>query len=163
MTDTTTTTTAGTTTTASSPAPRVDATSEGAARLQPYLRFWNAGSRDDADRLAQRVFTDGVEYRAHIGVLQGARALLDFREQFVSHVGGVALRMREQPQLHHDRARLEWELVTGAEGEADTLFATGTDVIHLEEDGRISAVTVFLDRAPEGFGAAAHDQDTPLT
>ncbi|MER5477748.1 nuclear transport factor 2 family protein [Streptomyces sp. NPDC002734] len=142
---------------AASPAPRAGATPESAALLDPYLRFWNAPSPDDANRLAQQVFAPGVEYRAHIGVLQGAQALLDFREQFLSHMGDIALRMREQPQLHHDRARLEWELLTGDAGDAGTPFATGTDVIALDEDGRISSVTVFLDRAPEGFGTAAHD------
>ncbi|MFE5207380.1 nuclear transport factor 2 family protein [Streptomyces sp. NPDC056600] len=153
MTDTTT----AQSTPAASPTPRVDATPEGAARLDPYLRFWNAATSGEADRLAQQVFTSGVEYRAHIGVLQGAQALLDFREQFLSHMGDIALRMREQPQLHHDSARLEWELLTGGAGDAGTSFATGTDVIRFEEDGRISTVTVFLDRAPEGFGTAAHD------
>jgi hypothetical protein len=34
-------------------------------------------------------------------------------------------------------------------GDGGTSFAAGTDVIHLEEDGRIGSVTVFLDGAPE--------------
>ncbi|WP_151770683.1 nuclear transport factor 2 family protein [Streptomyces abyssomicinicus] len=144
--------TAQQTTTHQDTTPRVDATSENAAKLEPYLRFWNAGPDDDRGRLAEAVFTDDVEYRAHIGVLEGRQALMDFREQFVSHMGGAEIRLREQPQLHHDRARLEWELLTGSD--ARTSFATGTDVIRIEEDGRISGVTVFLDRAPEGFGAA---------
>ncbi|MFH8381496.1 hypothetical protein ACH4E7_11205 [Kitasatospora sp. NPDC018058] len=45
----------------------------------------------------------------------------------------------------------------GASGEGEgTSFAAGTDVVQLDEDGRITAVTVFVDRAPEGFDAAAH-------
>ncbi|MFD8706791.1 hypothetical protein ACFV1W_30020 [Kitasatospora sp. NPDC059648] len=66
----------------------------------------------------------------------------------------VTLRLRRAPEVHHQRARVEWELLTGEAG--DTSFATGTDIVQLDEDGRISAVTVFLDRAPEGFDAAAH-------
>jgi hypothetical protein len=34
-------------------------------------------------------------------------------------------------------------------GDGGTSFAAGTDVIHLEEDGGIGSVTVFLDGAPE--------------
>ncbi|MFF4114362.1 hypothetical protein ACFY0P_12930 [Streptomyces sp. NPDC001714] len=45
--------------------------------------------------------------------------------------------------------------LTGAD--SDTSLATGTDVLRLDTDGRISSVTVFLDRAPEGFDPAAHD------
>ncbi|MER6266145.1 hypothetical protein [Streptomyces sp900105755] len=81
--------------------------------------------------------------------------MIDSRNQFAAHMGPVALRLRERPQIHHGRARLRWEILTG-DG-AETPFATGTDVLHLEEDGRISSVTVFLDRAPEGFDPAAHD------
>ncbi|MEW1771963.1 isomerase [Streptomyces sp. NPDC086777] len=126
-----------------------------AERLDAYVRFWNTGTEHEQRACAEAAFTDGVEYRAQIGVLGGAQALIDFRNEFAAHMGPVALRLREEPQIHHGRARLRWEILTG-DG-AETSFATGTDVLHLEEDGRISSVTVFLDRAPEGFDPAAHD------
>ncbi|MEU6592116.1 hypothetical protein ABZ923_23300 [Streptomyces sp. NPDC046881] len=47
------------------------------------------------------------------------------------------------------RARLAWEIRTGD----DPSFATGTDILHLDEGGRISSVAVSLDRATEGFTA----------
>ncbi|MFE4373825.1 isomerase [Streptomyces sp. NPDC056835] len=122
--------------------------------LERYLRFWNATTEPEQRRLAESTFTDGVEYRAEIGILSGAQALMDFRNQFVAHVGTASLRHRERPQTHHDRARLKWEILTG-DGEG-TSFAMGTDVIVLDEDGRISSITAFLDRAPEGFDPAAH-------
>ncbi|WP_210943669.1 hypothetical protein [Streptomyces sp. MK37H] len=59
-----------------------------------------------------------------------------------------------RPQVHHHRARLQWEILTGdCDG---TSFATGTDVIQLDEDGRISSVIAFPDRAPEDFDPEAH-------
>ncbi|OUC91921.1 isomerase [Streptomyces swartbergensis] len=118
------------------------------------MRFWNAGTEPEQRRLAAAALADGVEYRAEIGILSGAQALMDFRNQFVAHMGTAALRLRERPQVHHHRARLQWEILTG-DGDGAS-FATGTDVIQLDQDGRISSVTVFLDRAPAGFDAEAH-------
>ncbi|MER6346903.1 isomerase [Streptomyces sp. NPDC001595] len=124
------------------------------AALERYVRFWNATTEPEQRRLAAAAFTDGVEYRAEIGILSGAQALMDFRNRFLAHVGAASLRLREQPRIHHDRARLKWEILTGDDGNA-TSFAEGTDVIVLDGNGRISAVTAFLDRAPEGFDPAA--------
>ncbi|MFE2062444.1 nuclear transport factor 2 family protein [Streptomyces sp. NPDC059467] len=124
-------------------------------QLAQYVRFWNTGTEQEQRACAEAAFTDGVEYRAQIGILTGAQALIDFRDQFAAHMGTVTFRLREQPQVHHGRARLRWEILTG-DG-AGTSFATGTDVLHLDEDGRISSVSVFLDRAPEGFDPEAHD------
>ncbi|MFC7219210.1 hypothetical protein ACFQLX_13685 [Streptomyces polyrhachis] len=87
-----------------------------------------------------------------LGVLTGAPALADFCDQFLDHMGPAVLRLREEPRLHHDRARLRWEILLGD----GTSFAAGTDVVHLDGDGRISAITAFLDRTPEGFYPGAH-------
>ncbi|MFH8798647.1 nuclear transport factor 2 family protein [Streptomyces sp. NPDC017936] len=120
------------------------------ARLaDAYVRFWNAGTEHERHRAAVAAFTDEVEYRAPVGVLSGTQALKGFRDQFVGHTGTAEFRLRERAQCHHARARLAWEIRTGD----DTCFATGTDILHLDEDGRISSVAVFLDRAPEGFTA----------
>ncbi|MEU9226978.1 hypothetical protein AB0D40_21705 [Streptomyces massasporeus] len=67
-----------------------------------------------------------------------AIALMDFRSQFVAHMGTAALRLRERPQIHHQRARLRWQIL--AEDGDGAPFATGTDVILLDEDGRITSV-----------------------
>lgn len=123
-------------------------------QLEQYVRFWNADTEREQRRLAAAALADGVEYRAEIGILSGAQALMDFRNQFVAHMGTAALRLRERPQIHHRRARLRWEILTG-DGDGSS-FATGTDVIRFDQDGRIDSVTVFLDRAPEGFDAEAH-------
>ncbi|WP_255954928.1 isomerase [Streptomyces odontomachi] len=128
---------------------------EGFEQLQEYVRFWNADTEQEQRRLAAAALGDGVEYCAEIGILTGAQALMNFRNQFTAHMGDVALRLRARPQVHHDRARLQWEILTG-DGAS---FATGTDVIQLDEDGRIGSVVAFLDRAPEGFDPAAHQEE----
>ncbi|GAA2202092.1 MULTISPECIES: isomerase [Streptomyces] len=123
--------------------------------VDAYLLFWNADTAEERDRAAETAFADGVAYRAPIGLLDGTEALTDFRERFVGHMDRAAFRLRGRPQTHHARARLAWEIVTG-DGDS---FAEGTDILDLGEDGRIRSVTVFLDRAPEGFDpeTAAHE------
>ncbi|WP_418961165.1 nuclear transport factor 2 family protein [Streptomyces tritici] len=132
--------------------------------VEQYVSFWNTDPKDDQHpqpaqyqqhdqhEHAAAIFTDEVEYRAHIGVLTGPQALIDFHQQFTGHMGTVEFRLREHPQAHHSRARLPWEILTGD----GSTFATGTDILHLDENGRISSVTVFLDQAPEGFDPDAH-------
>lgn len=117
-----------------------------------YTAFWNASTDEDQQRLAALTFVDGVEYHAPIGVLTGAQAMIGFRQEFTSHVPTARLVARRVPERHHDRMRFQWKIVVGDEES----FATGTDVLELDRDGRISSVTSFLDRAPEGFEAAHH-------
>ncbi|MFD6175157.1 isomerase [Streptomyces coeruleorubidus] len=136
----------------SEPRTKTETVVEQLEQLEQYVRFWNADTEREQRRLAATALADGVEYRAEIGVLSGAQALMDFRNQFVAHVGTAALRLRERPQVHHHRARLQWEILTGD----GVSFATGTDVIQFDREGRISSVTAFLDRAPAGFDAEAH-------
>lgn len=130
---------------------------EHAEQLDGYVSFWNADTEAEQRRLAAAVFADDVEYRAQIGLLTGPQALIDFRNQFADHMGAVALRLREQPQVHHGHARLRWEILIDNGVGDSTSFATGTDVVQLDEDGRIGSVIVFLDRAPDGFAPETHN------
>lgn len=132
----------------------VDSTAEQHSQvLDRYVEFWNAEDGDEQRRTAGVVFDDRVEYRAPVGILTGAEALINFRDQFTDHMGAAVLAVRQAPEIHHDRARLLWEIRLGG----GTSFAAGTDVIAFGSDGRISSVTSFLDRAPEGFQLPHHD------
>ncbi|MGS2617159.1 nuclear transport factor 2 family protein [Micromonospora sp. LZ34] len=123
-----------------------------AEAVERYVRFWNTGEPDQQQRLAVETFTDDIRYHAEIGVLTGRQALIDFHDQFTQHVSTAVFQGREQPQIHHDRARLRWEI----EVQQGQSFAAGTDTLVFAPDGRISSVTTFLDRAPEGFDPHAH-------
>jgi len=118
--------------------------------LQEYVAFWNTSAEDEQRDLAT-TFADHIVYRAPIGILTGVDELIGFRNQFAEHSPGYEFRLRTDPQIHHDRARLQWELIVDG-----TSFATGTDVLELDITGRIAAVAGFLDRAPEGFAHADH-------
>jgi hypothetical protein len=119
--------------------------------VEQYVAFWNAATADDRRRLAAATFSDRVTYHAPVGVLRGADELSGFRNQFAQHSPGYVFRPRAESQAHHGRARLQWELVVDGKS-----FATGTDVLELDDHGRIAAISSFLDRAPEGFAHADH-------
>lgn len=124
------------------------------ASVERYFRFWNAETPEEQHRLAAETFTSDVEYHAPIGVLVGSQALIDFRNEFVAHMGSAALQRRGEVQAHHDRARLAWEIQVEGRDES---FAAGTDVLEFAADGRINSISSFLDRAPEGFDPHAHE------
>lgn len=107
-----------------------------------YVEFWNTGP-DAQRRAGAETFVADVVYVAPAGVLTGVDSLADFTEQFTSNVGAYTFRTRSEPDMHHDRARVRWELLVGGEP-----FAEGTDVLTVDRDGRIASVTTFVDRAP---------------
>lgn len=119
--------------------------------VEQYVAFWNARKADEQRRLAAATFSDHVGYHAPVAVMRGVDELIGFRNQFAEHMPGYVFQPRTEPQTHHDRARLQWELIVDGAS-----FATGTDVLELDDHGRVTTVTSFLDRAPEGFDAAAH-------
>lgn len=119
--------------------------------VQRYLRFWNADPGEEQRQLATGVFRDDVEYHAPIGVRTGVDELVELSGQFAEHFGDIALRARTEPEVVRDRARLRWELLRG-----DESFAEGTDVLVVDDRGRIASVTTFLDRVPEGFDPHGH-------
>ncbi len=111
-----------------------------------YVRFWNA---DDGGqrRIASTLFTDDVTYRSVPGFWTGVEALVDFRRQFIANVGDATYRPRAVADQHHGRARIPWEIVL-VDG---TSFATGTDILEVDDDGKVHGVSAFIDRAPDGF------------
>ncbi|WP_157002705.1 nuclear transport factor 2 family protein [Agromyces laixinhei] len=116
------------------------------AAVEQYLKFWNASTSGQRQRLAAETFSEDVAYHVPLGVMHGQKELIGFLGRFAQQLPTYAFVARSQPERHHDRARLQWELMVGNDS-----FATGTDVLEIDENGRIASVTGFLDRAPEGF------------
>ncbi|WP_163505320.1 nuclear transport factor 2 family protein [Fodinicola acaciae] len=119
------------------------------ATVERYFAFWNADTPEEQRRIATTVFADGVSYHAPVGILESVDAMIDFRGHVGANVGAVRFLHRGKPQFHTDRARVSWEIEVG-DGKS---FAAGMDVLEFADDGRIAAVSAFLDRAPEGFDA----------
>ena len=124
--------------------------------VETYLAFWNADG-DEQRRIAAEVFAPDVEHRAPIGVTTGVGPLVEFRRQLTAEIGAITVTARRAPDLHNDRARVPWHIVL-ADG---TSFGTGTDVLELDGDGRVRAITTFIDRPPAGFDPHAHGEEEP--
>ena len=116
-----------------------------------YVRFWNVADADERQRLAAATFSDNVSNHAPVGVMHGVDELIGFRNQFAEHSPGYVFRARTQSQAHHGRVRVQWEIIVDGKS-----FATGTDVLQLDDHDHITAIIGFLDRAPEGFAHAGH-------
>lgn len=127
--------------------------------IEHYVRFWNAETADAQRRIAAELFTDDVEYHSVPGVFVGTESMIDFKSQFIEHMGQARYRPLADPDHHHDRARIRWDIVLAD----DTSFAAGTDILDLGPDGRITSVTAFLDRAPDGFEQAEHAAGSGVT
>jgi hypothetical protein len=132
-------------------APGTPGSNPASTTVDQYVAFWNAATTDEQQRLAATTFAHEVSYHAPVGVMHGVDELVGFGNQFAQNFPDYAFRPRSRPQSHHGRARLQWELVV-----AGTSFATGTDVLELDDHGHVTAIITFLDRAPEGFPHAEH-------
>jgi hypothetical protein len=121
------------------------------AAVDRYVAFWNAGTGEEQQHAATAAFADGVGYHVPLGVMRGAEELIDFRNELAARMPDYRFQPRTEPDTHHDRARLQWGLVVAGES-----FAAGTDVLEIDETGRIVSITGFVDRAPAGFDPDAH-------
>ncbi|MET9021345.1 nuclear transport factor 2 family protein [Actinopolymorpha sp. NPDC004070] len=157
MTDTTDTTdttgTTGTTRADQEPSEGSRPAAAGVPAVDRYVEFWNAAAPEDQQRLAAQTFAEEVSSRTPVALMRGVEELVAFRNQFAQHFPDYRFRARAEPEAHHGRARLRWEIVVGG----GTSFATGTDVLRLDEAGLVTEITGFLDRPPEGFGHHEHD------
>ena len=114
----------------------------GLKAVDRYVEFWNAETPGEQRRTADAAFAEDV--CSHV-------LLSAFRDEFAKRVPGFEFRPRTAPDAHRDRARLPWEVVVG-----EKRIAAGTDVLVLDETGRIASVTGFVDEFPEGFDLDNH-------
>ena len=114
----------------------------GLKAVDRYVEFWNAETPGEQRRTADAAFAEDV--CSHV-------LLSAFRDEFAKRVPGFEFRPRTAPDAHRDRARVPWEVVVG-----EKRIAAGTDVLVLDETGRIASVTGFVDEFPEGFDLDNH-------
>jgi hypothetical protein len=77
--------------------------------------------------------------------MSGPGQVIGFRNQFAQHAADYSFRPRTVPETHTTAPG--WMAVITGRGD----FATGTDVLELDDAGRITSITGFLDQATEGF------------
>ncbi|MFE4954652.1 nuclear transport factor 2 family protein [Streptomyces sp. NPDC056653] len=113
--------------------------------VQRYFVAWNAATPEDLAKAVAAAFTEDAAYTDPLADVCGhdglAAAISGARQQFP----GFEFKLTGTPDGHHDIVRFSWDLVSTDDGSAP---AAGSDVITLDDDGRISSVSGFLDRVP---------------
>lgn len=130
MTDTTTPTTPTAT-------PTADAVT---AAVETYLAAFNATDARQRRDLASRAFAEPATYVDPLVDTAGIDGISEFVSGVQAHYPDHTFRLATGVDVHHDRARFEWELVAPA----GDVVVRGLDVAEVAPDGRLRAITGFL-------------------
>jgi len=111
--------------------------------VEGYIAMWNETDPERRRSIIEQTWTEDGSYvdpHAEVAGADGLDALVAaVQEQFPGHRFVLA----SGPEAHHDRMRFTWQLV----GENGDAVATGMDVAVVADDGRLRAVTGFLEAA----------------
>jgi hypothetical protein len=110
-----------------------------------YIAAWNetdAGRRRD---IIARTWTDDGSYLDSHRDSTGHTAIDDMIAAVQERFPGYRFRLSSGIEAHHDRIRFSW--IAGGTEQAP-LFFGGTDFVVLAADGRMRAVTGFVDAMP---------------
>ena len=108
--------------------------------IDRYIDMWN---EEDAGRRAELVaaaWTADASYVDPLLEAEGHDGLSEMVANVHAHYPGYRFRRRSDVDVHHDRVRFAWDLVSPA-GE---VFVSGIDVGDLAEDGRLRRITGFF-------------------
>jgi hypothetical protein len=109
--------------------------------IDDYIAAWNEGDAGRRQELVARTFAAGATYLDPLVAGEGTDAIATMigavREQYAGH----RFELAAGPDAHHDRVRFSWHLKDGEGGHV----ATGIDFATLDGDGRLRAVTGFLE------------------
>ena len=112
--------------------------------VQRYLDAWNETDPAQRAEYIAAAWTDGARYADPLASVEGAAAI----GQLIGAVQAQFPAHRFEPygaaDAHGPNLRFAWAL----RNPAGDIVARGTDFAVLAGDGRLSAVTGFLDQAP---------------
>ena len=112
--------------------------------IDTYIDMWN---EEDADRRAALIaaaWTDDASYVDPLLEAEGHQGLTEMVATVHGHYPGYRFRRRSDVDVHHDRVRFAWDLVT-PDGD---VFVAGIDVGEVAEDGRLRRITGFFGDLP---------------
>jgi len=112
--------------------------------IDRYIAVWNETDAVRRRDLIARTWTEDASYLDPM--LQGAGQVgIDAMVQGVqAQFPGYQFRRTSEVDAHHDRVRFAWELAP----EGGPAFVTGVDFGIVAPDGRLNAITGFLNQAP---------------
>jgi len=106
-----------------------------------YLAVWN--QPDAAQRLSQLSagWSDAAQYADPLMAASGRGAICDMIEQARTQFPGHAFSLRGKPDSHRQFVRFSWDLAA----DDGPRVAGGTDIVRIDDQGRIAEVVGFLD------------------
>jgi len=112
--------------------------------VETYIAMWNEGDAERRRALVAQTFADDATYLDPHFSGDGPAGIdamvAGVQEQFPGH----RFELATEPDVHHDRVRFTWNLVSEESGAA---VYVGTDFGTLAGDGRLRDVTGFLEPA----------------
>lgn len=111
--------------------------------VDSYIAMWNESDADERRAIVARTVTEDASYLDPVMAGAGIDGISEMiggaQQQFPGH----RFTLVEGPDVHHDRVRFTWSLAA-ADGDP---VAIGTDFVTLADDGRMRAITGFLEPA----------------
>ncbi len=116
-------------------------TTSHAELVERYLAMWNATDPAARRELVSRTVTAEATYVDPMAEVAGVEAIAGLIAAVQAQFPGHRFTLHSGPDAHHDRVRFRWALAPDGEEPV----AIGLDVAELAADGRMQAITGFLE------------------
>ena len=112
--------------------------------VSKYIQMWNESDPARRRELVAQVVTEDASYLDPVMAGEGIDGISEMIGGAQAQFPGHSFALHSGPDGHHDRVRFSWSLAANG-GEP---VAIGTDYVTLDGDGRMQAITGFIDVAP---------------
>jgi hypothetical protein len=113
-----------------------------------YIAMWNETTPEDRRAIIAETFADDASYLDPMQSGNGREGIDAMVAGAQTQFPGMRFELTAGPDAHHDRVRFGWRLVAGAgAGAGGEPVAAGVDFATVADDGRLRAVTGFLEPA----------------
>jgi len=121
------------------------------ALVDRYIAIWNEEDPASRQRLIAQTWTTEARYRDPMLEGDGPAGIDAMTAAVQAQFPGLRFRRTGGVDAHHDQIRFPWEASMNG---ADPVIA-GVDFGVVAKDGRLAAITGFLDLAPDLAGGAS--------
>jgi hypothetical protein len=112
------------------------------AVVHNYIAMWNETTPEDRRAIIADTFADDASYVDPLFEGDGPAGIDAMVAGAQTQFPGARFELTSGPDAHHDRVRFAWRAVAGGDA-----IAHGVDFATVAEDGRLRAVTGFLEPA----------------
>lgn len=120
--------------------------------IDRYIAIWNETDGAARRALIAKTWTDDASYLDPMMASDGAAGIDAMIQGVQAQFPGFRFRLIGPVDAHNGRVRFSWDAAPGPDAEA---VIAGADFAELAVDGRLRAVTGFLDLVPAAVQKAA--------